>query len=127
MLVAALAVTPSLGWGAEPLPGGKEMYERYCASCHGVSGKGDGVVAEFMTPKPTDLTKLAASAGGQLSETKLRQVIDGTQTVRAHGDSKMPVWGEVLRADATSPVQETAEPRSKLMLISNYVMSIQQK
>jgi mono/diheme cytochrome c family protein len=126
VLVAIVAGAPALGRGAEPLPGGKEeAYLQYCASCHGVSGKGDGPAAGALTPQPTDLTRLAASAGGELSQADLRQAIDGTRSIRAHGDSKMPVWGEVFRPEAPVPVP--AAPRSKLMLITDYVSAIQAK
>jgi len=37
---------------------GKILYERYCASCHGTEGKGDGPAAETLQPKPPDLTQL---------------------------------------------------------------------
>lgn len=36
---------------------GKEAYERYCSSCHGADGRGDGPVAQFMVVKPRDYTK----------------------------------------------------------------------
>lgn len=31
-------------------------YEKYCVTCHGPEGKGDGVMAKFLDPKPKDLT-----------------------------------------------------------------------
>ncbi|MDO9184370.1 MAG: cytochrome c [Bacteroidia bacterium] len=35
---------------------GKEIYTKYCASCHGNSGKGDGSAAAALEPKPADFT-----------------------------------------------------------------------
>ncbi len=35
---------------------GKRMYEIYCATCHGVSGKGDGLVGAKLLLQPYDLT-----------------------------------------------------------------------
>jgi mono/diheme cytochrome c family protein len=39
---------------------GKVTYDKYCASCHGATGKGDGEKAQTMIeaslPKPSDLT-----------------------------------------------------------------------
>ena len=124
---AFLCLMPALLWAAPASSPEKAAYLRYCSACHGETGKGDGVVSGFMTPKPTDLTQLAKQSGGQLSQAKLRQVIDGSATVRAHGDSDMPVWGEVLRAESAAPLHEQAEVRGKLMLISEYVESIQVK
>jgi mono/diheme cytochrome c family protein len=48
----------------EPSPrsiaSGKNLYDKYCASCHGATGKGDGEKAatliEASLPKPSDLT-----------------------------------------------------------------------
>ena len=33
---------------------GAEIYSRYCIQCHGVTGDGKGVAAEYMIPKPRD-------------------------------------------------------------------------
>ena len=35
---------------------GKVQYEKYCLSCHGISGKGDGEFSYLLYPKPRDLT-----------------------------------------------------------------------
>ena len=72
------------------------LYERYCASCHGDGGRGDGPVAIALRPRPRDLTRLKLSMGTSYSLDYLARVIDGRETVRAHGTSSMPVWGEVF-------------------------------
>src|SRR5437667_12802176 len=33
---------------------GKLVYQRYCLSCHGALGNGEGEFAEWITPKPRD-------------------------------------------------------------------------
>ena len=38
---------------------GKEMFDAYCASCHGVDGKGNGPAAPALKKQPADLTLLA--------------------------------------------------------------------
>lgn len=35
---------------------GKVLYDQICASCHGASGKGDGVAGQAMDPKPANFT-----------------------------------------------------------------------
>jgi len=105
----------------------KAMYERYCASCHGVDGKGDGALKNFLTSKPTDLTQLTKQAGGQFPFVRVMQIIDGTEAVRAHGTSDMPVWGETFRRQSGSTAAEEAEVRGKLMLITEYIRVIQAK
>ena len=37
---------------ANLIASGKKQYEAVCASCHGIEGKGDGVAAVALTPKP---------------------------------------------------------------------------
>ncbi|MFN8545827.1 MAG: c-type cytochrome [Candidatus Binatia bacterium] len=70
--------------------GGATLYQRYCAPCHGVDGRGRGPAAEALTPRPTDLTRLVADVPA------LMRAIDGRRTIRAHGDAGMPVWGRVF-------------------------------
>ncbi|MBI4547918.1 MAG: c-type cytochrome [Ignavibacteriae bacterium] len=36
---------------------GKQLYERYCANCHGLDGKGEGSAAKYLFPKPRDFTR----------------------------------------------------------------------
>ena len=50
--------------------------------------------------------------------------IDGTRTLRAHGVSEMPVWGEVFRAEHSSPQQQLLM-HAKIVAIANYVRSLQ--
>jgi len=38
---------------------GKQMYINYCASCHGVDGRGNGPAAAALKMPPTDLTVLS--------------------------------------------------------------------
>ena len=105
---------------------GEEIYLRYCGACHGPGGKGDGLAGTFMTPKPSDLTKIAERSGGEFSEGAVMRYIDGTETVRAHGDPAMPVWGEVFKLDAADPASRHAEVRGKLLLITDYLRAIQE-
>ncbi len=44
---------------------GQEMYNSYCAVCHGKDGKGNGPAAEALKVPPTDLTSLAKNNGGK--------------------------------------------------------------
>ena len=36
---------------------GIELYQKYCLSCHGIDGKGDGELSYLLYPKPRDLTR----------------------------------------------------------------------
>ncbi len=40
----------------QDLERGRRLYDRWCAECHGVNGKGDGSAAAYMLPRPRDFT-----------------------------------------------------------------------
>ncbi|MEW6269558.1 MAG: c-type cytochrome [Thermodesulfobacteriota bacterium] len=122
---AALLVVAAPG-RAQDSPG-RQMFTRYCGSCHGPDGKGDGMLAGMLTQRPADLTQIAKNNGGTFPAQKVMRYIDGTTGVRAHGSSEMPVWGEVFKEElADSPAQK-AEVRTKILEIVGYIASIQQK
>lgn len=125
--VGVLTFGASAASAAQANSPGKATYLKYCAACHGESGQGDGVVAGFLQPKPTDLTQLAKKNGGDFPFMMVAEGIDGTKTVRAHGDPAMPVWGEIFRSDLPSSMARQAELRGRIMLITEYVRSIQVK
>ena len=76
---------------------GPEMFNTYCAVCHGVSGKGDGPAAAALKNPPLDLTQIARKNGGRFPE--IRVFLSITQDVDgAHGNREMPVWGPVFRS-----------------------------
>jgi len=85
------------------------------------------VVSGFLRPKPPDLTQLAKKAEGKFPFMSTMQAIDGTTTLRAHGDPLMPVWGESLRAEAQDSMNRQVRVKGQLMLITTYLESIQEK
>jgi len=105
----------------------RAVYLHYCGACHGPSGKGDGIAGTFMTRKPADLTTIAKQNKGEFPYMKVMRVIDGRDTVRAHGDPDMPVWGEVFAENPAAPVGQRIEIQGKLMLLTDYLRSIQEK
>ena len=75
---------------------GKALFSEYCASCHGVSGKGDGPAAPALKIPPADLTALAARNKGQFPSLRVMQAIKAGPSVPAHGSGIMPVWGPIF-------------------------------
>ena len=73
---------------------GKQLYERFCASCHGTEGRGDGPVASSFTIEMPDLTLLARRSGGVFPRDRVIRIIDGRHVIGAHGSRTMPIWGE---------------------------------
>lgn len=78
--------------------GPTESFNFYCATCHGQSGTGDGVIASELRTTPADLTTLAERNGGEFPRDRVRAYVTGTgRQVAAHGGA-MPVWGPAFRA-----------------------------
>ena len=84
----------------EVIAGGEIEYQNYCAICHGVDGRGYGIMAKFLTVQPSDLTQMAKKNAGGFPFWKVYRTIDGREEVRGHGTRDMPVWGARFRADA---------------------------
>lgn len=112
---AAIPMTSSLD--------GSEMYKTWCASCHGISGKGDGPAASALKTRPADLTQLAKKNGGKFPTEKVRSYIDGTAAVDAHGSREMPVWGTFLLRLGS----DKGEITYRIVTLANYVLSLQTK
>jgi mono/diheme cytochrome c family protein len=108
-------------------PSGEALYHRYCASCHGPRGRGDGPLAETLKRAPTDLTQLARRDGGKLDLSRLLSVIDGRRWVKEHGPREMPVWGNVFDEELrTEPYREYAGLLHSRTL-ADYIASIQER
>ena len=74
----------------------KETYDRWCAGCHGVEGKGDGPAAKYMLPRPRDFTRalyqVRSTASGQLpTDADILRMID-----EGMPGSSMPGWAKLL-------------------------------
>ena len=104
-LVAAVAVFAAVGAGARTpeSESGKELYGRYCASCHGVDAKG-GEAAKETVAAPPDLTRIASSGAEWFPDALVRDVVDG----RYHTDveREMPVWGAALTQGEIASIVE---------------------
>jgi len=110
-----------------PAPGGAALYRRYCASCHGLTGRGDGPVAETLSTPPADLTQLAKKAGGHFDEPGLIAYIDGRRWVKAHGPREMPVWGAVFDEELKDQFYSEYTGLLQSRALADYIASIQEK
>jgi mono/diheme cytochrome c family protein len=100
------------------------MFKAYCASCHGVDGKGDGPAAPALKTPPTDLTLLAQKNGGTFPEAHVANVIQGIVLTPAHGSKGMPVWGPIFEAMGQ---HQPAEVQLRIRNLTSYLATIQQK
>ena len=110
---------------------GKNIFDQYCATCHGDDGKGVGPLTELMLEKPSDLTMLAANneaEPGVFPLLRVIHVIDGRTGVRAHG-GPMPTYGEIFTAEAEAEMENygaVLETRGRILSLAMYLESIQQ-
>jgi mono/diheme cytochrome c family protein len=117
---------------------GADEFLASCSSCHGISGKGDGPIAQFLTPKPTDLTQLAKNnhglypslGSGNYPFQRVFQVIDGRTLVSGHGDREMPVWGSRYKMEAGEkygPMGSEKVIRGRVLELVYYIQTIQEE
>jgi mono/diheme cytochrome c family protein len=105
---------------------GAELFKRFCASCHGDKGRGDGPVAPFFKVSPPDLTRIARRHGGEFPAEQVRKIIDGREVPAPHGAREMPVWGlEFYFANPNNP-QKAKEADVLVGKLVEYVRSLQQ-
>jgi len=102
---------------------GKEMFNAYCASCHGVDAKGTGPAAPALKKMPADLTGLAKNNGGKFPSSRVMSAIQGG-TESAHGSKEMPVWGPILLSVSNNRPSTVTQRISNL---SGYIESLQTK
>lgn len=110
--VVALALGPlaaSLGWCGQdtqkPIPTrGAELYTQHCSGCHGLEGRGDGVAAPYLKPRPRDFGlgqfKITSTLAGSLpTDNDLFGVI-----TRGMPGSAMPGWEFLAESDRNALV-----------------------
>jgi hypothetical protein len=82
---------------------GHDLYQEFCASCHGTTAHGDGVAAELLSIAPTDLTRLASTrAGGEFPSKRVIYMVAMSPCDDPHhrapdGTETMPCWKSILR------------------------------
>lgn len=103
---------------------GKQMFEAYCASCHGAGGKGDGPAAGALKSLPADLTALSRKKGGKFPTDRVYSILRGQGTVEAHGSRDMPVWGPVFWNLSQG---RESEVQLRIANLARYIESLQAK
>jgi mono/diheme cytochrome c family protein len=78
-------------------PTGQEMYQQFCAACHGADAKGNGPAASRLKTMPPDLTKLSRRNRGKFPDEYVSGVLRFGAGPSAHGSSDMPTWGPIFQ------------------------------
>jgi mono/diheme cytochrome c family protein len=71
-------------------PDGPALYEAYCASCHGISGKGNGAAAPLLSRSVPDIATIAVR-DGKFDASHVMSDIKG-----GYGRECMPQWNQIL-------------------------------
>jgi mono/diheme cytochrome c family protein len=107
-----------------PSNSGKEMFNSYCAVCHGKDAKGSGPAASAMKTAPTDLTLLAQKSGGKYPAAHVAAVIRGQATTPSHGSQDMPVWGPLFSSISQG---HESQVQQRIANLVSYIESLQAK
>lgn len=102
---------------------GQEMFNMYCAVCHGKDGKGGGPAAAALKKSPGDLTQLTKKNSGKFPGPAVAQSITGEQSIVAHGSKDMPVWADLFRQTG----QNESEVRLRIANLTRYIEGMQAK
>jgi len=103
---------------------GKQMYQDYCAACHGMDGKGSGPVVEFLKAPPPDLTTMAKRNDGKSVALHVKSVLTFGTGTKAHGTLDMPLWGQLFNS-LSGPERQIVQLR--IANLTEYVESMQKK
>ena len=131
-VIASILSVTATSWAQTSVGLGRVDYKDNCASCHGVSGKGDGPMQSFLVKPPSDLTTIARRNGGKFPQELMWEVIDGRWSGDSgpHGSREMPVWGNEFKARAmTRPGDSTRtaewSARNRIVSLLMYLETVQ--
>lgn len=122
-VLTAAGQTDSKGTNVDPVSG-KQLYNSYCALCHGPDGEGGGPFSPQLKVWPPDLTQLAKKNHGIYPEMRVTEAIDGEFGKPSHGSAEMPIWGPVFRSMAHGH-RDSAQIRINGLV--KYLAAIQEK
>jgi mono/diheme cytochrome c family protein len=107
---------------ADYVPSGGQIYRQYCASCHGVDGKGNGPARRALRVPAPDLTTLAKRHAGKFPYEYVTGVLRFGPGVPSHGSGAMPTWGPLFEYYYN---QSSAQRR--IQNLCDYLAAIQEK
>ena len=90
--------------------GGKAVYAKQCAQCHGAGGKGDGSKGRDLDPRPSDLT--SAAVGRESDGALYWKISTGRRPMPAFEKllSQRERWEVVAYLRSVAPPQRPAAP-----------------
>ena len=77
---------------------GSDLFQFYCATCHGRDGRGNGPAGSALKTPPADLTLIAKRHGGRFPRASIAAYVTGdAPPMASHGSRDMPLWGPIFR------------------------------
>ena len=101
---------------------GAQMYQSYCASCHGTQGKGNGPAVEFLKTPPPDLTRLSLINGGEYPEARVFAKLSRSPHPQGEASLTMPDWDRLFRSLDSSRSQVNLRAYN----LTAYIQSLQE-
>ena len=108
-----------------PPTDGSQMFKEYCASCHGITGEGNGPAAAALKKVPGNLTRLSERNNGKFPSLRVASMIRGLEGIDAHGTREMPIWGSLFRSLDSSGSHKDAKVELRIYNLTQYLKSIQ--
>ncbi len=126
LMIAAAALAAG-AVQAQDVHEGRLLYERHCATCHGIDADGQGPMAPALVLQPVNLTELSMNNSDVFPTERVVMRIDGRDPLVSHG-SPMPVYGDLFEGDDTALKAPSGQPiltsRSVADLVA-YLMTLQ--
>ena len=111
---------------AIPSYDGAMLYRGHCASCHGITGAGDGPMVAQLNIPPIDLRTLSELNDGTFPRLAVMRQIDGRDQRIAHGTRDMPVWGWQFSQAENDDRDSALQASARINALADYLESIQQ-
>jgi hypothetical protein len=129
-LVAATLASGIAG-AASPVragdPTGQALFQKRCASCHGVDAKGNGPVAQVLKVPTPDLTGISKRNDGAFPAARVVKIITFGEDMAAHGTRLMPVWGTIFSYEGGGQRRGALYSRRAVVELKRYLETIQEK
>ena len=129
-IASLLLIATSASFALEPI--GKLEFQKNCAACHGMEGKGDGPFIEFLRQTPSDLTLIAKRNNGVFPQQEIYDKIADPTRSRGHGSQEMPIWGdryreEIIERYGPEYYGPSGSVRGRILELVFYLNTIQQQ
>jgi|SRR5271157_1353504 len=103
---------------------GSEMFNSYCAACHGKNGKGNGPAATALKVPPASLAQLSKKNNGKFPADHVATILRNGSSTAAHGSSDMPIWGPLFSQVSG---RDTGVVEMRIANLIHYLESLQEK